>query len=1471
MTHVTSEVILLLIFTCLSVSGVWIGPELLTNPSFEQIDSKTGMPVGWRSGWSHAWGQCAGRAEVVEGQAYHGRICVKISSVKNRYALMHERIPIQPTKPYLLSAWIKTDLRAGEAAYLVASWSSSKGWLSLQRSKAVRGVRPWTKVDMFLLPEERNSAAQFLQVSFRVSSPHGKGAAYVDAISLRECRPPQPPLASELEVRRQMDLMRTLLVERAYWRARLQTLKARREDLKKLLSGIAPFETLARRHGEAVARGEFLTHRSPQRNYEQAPKDDGAIRKHAADVADLPVLRDRCFAELDALLALKRKLDEYPELRRFYLWAQLRAMRRAERRRRTLTSAIDGDVFRLIWEKREPEPAGMLEFMEVRTTLDLKRDVGTVSIVPPSGLGGSHIEAAVVDAADNVVAQTGHLVSPAGGSLTLQVDSPNRWFPDCPHLYRVRAVLLRNGEVVDWAEQPIAFRRIEIVESDVSPTGRHAWAWAPCDYTFSINGQPFFPTGTVCGGLTESNLPAAAALFDELWLDFQRTYGNFLPRLAGRYGEFFAQRGLTFLASLSPNYKAVRYYQSSTTGFDNYRERVREVRRLASHPALLTIEVGNEAELPDWGADLASVYGRDLWFPFNEVIRILRDGMVPDVPVGYVRAAGFQRVLPQPAGDYCGVNQYTGRYWGRRATIAKDLHALAVAAMYENKPIGITEWNGPKYSWATSGVSGVDEQGAAQYIFEYFQNMTRKPTIVFSTEFVLNWICTPVEDLTTVPLSEGLARRAKWKWHFQKGCPWYPDICPELLTDTPARRAMRGFQSPLFYVCSFPGRIVVAGHPRAAELAKAIGRLGKEVTTQRMPSATALDSLDANLVLIGGLGDVRPDAIRRLEQMGVIGRTTRSFPPRGRFSIQRRVNPFFPDRFLVIVTAADAEGLDHAIDKLLQSARGLEEAFSRQASQRRVLALIDNREDLWKVFATYVLELPMRGRFIGRDDLRYSLSWDEFLNSAGDLRQEWADLSALIVAVDRPLREEEKKVVFRFADAGANVVWSAETLDANPEAANALAVEFGGRHFLTEHISVAEWIQSPLRVPDLGDAAKERIEKFGRIKPGAPDWRKAIGVRTIRVAGSNWRKVAFVEDGQPVVVTKRAGRGQHWIFGCRLSNVAAMLFRVTHRGVIHHIYDRDTACGLERVFRLVTNACAFRQNPRPASTPRLRVVVCPSKHWYMPGEKMALRVRVRDADGVPADANVRVGFAAAATLSPNGVPQHWMKPKRVAAGEYALSVDLPPAGNSPVPRPEPWRFRGQRFLAIFADAARAGWGPDWTTQIVRVGSESNEPAYLAQLARCVTNRLIRLNLQGATKHRWVEVDATLTLPATLRAGKPAGMVLSIRRVEDERGDDWMENVRLIFVRTDARAEFEVPVAPGKRITGAHCPLAKKDRKRYALVPASGALRFELRAPALPPGRYALRLRFLYTDHYRIKEVNRLPVDARLGTGDIAVR
>ena len=1462
------------------VSPTWsaapepIGRELLENPGFEQVDTRRQTATAWKGFSTRDWGDCAGRAKPSDTRPHGGRACMEMFGVKNRYAAVHKKLTVEPHKAYLLTAWVRTALYGGESAFLVASWSSERRWLQLARSRPVRGHKDWARVSLVLSPDERPKGAKFVQVSFRMTSSSGRGRAWVDDISLRECRVPPPPLTSTVEPRRHLDMVRELLVERARWQERLRVLERRHADMQTILKEDVPFPQLATRYGDAARRRRFLTHTvRPHGEIERTvPTGDEAVRAQVEAIAELPQLRARCFEQLDATLRLKRQLDAKPALRRFYLWAQLAAAR-GEGKNREPAPVHPSPEYARAAASPPADTLGLLEFMDVRTELDPTSDVGVVrlSVAIPLDGQAERIAAGLFSPGNRCVSFVAKSADERKANLRLDVPSPNRWFPDCPHLYALRIGIFRNGKPVDWAERKVVFRDIRIVESDVTGTMRHAWRWAPTDYTFAINGQPYFPTGTVCGALREAYFDQAAALFDELWLDFQRTYGNYLHRLGGRRGDVFVEHGHTFAAALGPNYRRIRHYQSSRQGFDNYRDQVRDARRLASHPALLTIEVGNEAELSVWGADLPSVYGRDLWHVFNEATRVLRTGMSPTVPVGYVRASSFRSVLPAPRTDYSGVNQYTGRYSGRRCVINSALGALSLGATAENKPIGITEWNGPKYSWATRGVSGVDEEGAAQYIFEYFQNMLRTPMIVLSTEFVLNWVVTPLEDLTSVPLAEGLKRRARWRWSKQKGCPWYPHVWPDLLTDTPARRAMRGFQSPIHYLCTAPGPIVVASsaqqRPHAQRLVRAIERLGRRVSYMPISSG----ELDANLLLIGGHGQAQPEAVTALEDTGVIGRTTESFPPPGRFVIQRRVNPHFPDRFLVVVTAADAQGMGRAADKLFASAKGLEEALARQASCRRALALIDDNAGLWKIFATYVTELPTRGAFQGRDDLRTRLAPEEFFDKSGKLRARWADLGALIVATKRRLGEGELTLVRRLAKAGVNVVWSKAALRASPSAAKELAVGFGASRPLTEHLPVQQWAQHYLAVPDLGDAAADRVEKFGGLKRGSNRWAAAMTISELSCS-QPWRAAAKTTDGKPVVIMRRDGKGAHWVFGCDLAAAAVALHGTTGRGVIHHIYDRDTACGLERIFRLVANACAFGRTQRQAATPRLRAEIETDRETYDWGDTMRVRVCVRDAEGSAQDADVRVGFGSSARFSQIAVPRRWMSAKRESKGTYTAQVRIEqnPRPDGLVPEVKTYPYRGQRFLTTFADVCRDGWVSDWTTRTVRVSSDTDEPKGAAELIRLVKHGLMTLSFHVEERETWIEIDAEATMPTRIPAGEPLHIDLAIRRIEKEDGNDWMEDVELVIQSLDGSDVVRLPVARGKYLTGSRASVARKRPDACILIRSDHPTRFDMVWPKAKAGRWQLRLRYRYTDEYHIKDTNRLSRDDPFAQGTFEV-
>ncbi len=1421
------------------------GPELLTNGSLEIVDAGRMMPVGWSGFSTPDWGDCAGTAEATQEGPHEGEQCVKVSGVRTQYAVAHSRVSVLPGKTYLLTGWVRSDLLRGQTAYLAASWSSETRWLSLETSRTLAGRSPWTRLELVLAPETRSEDSATLQVSFRIKGTAERGVAYVDDLSLRECRPaaPQPDLGSER--RRQIDMARELLVEREVWRDRLSVLEARHRDLGTLLSEAAVFEDLVRRHGQSIRRHEFLTQEPHRRGLleARAAQDEASVRAHIDELADLPVLRQACFDELQGILALKRRLDAQPDLRRFYLWAQLAAMRREIPTSEAPRNLEVSNEFMEACAQPPEQVSGELLDLVARSRIDPVTGTGVVRIATSVGSGEADgtVRAGLLTPGGRVAAFREMDLSGEQTDLSLTVPDPQLWFPDCRYLYTLHVGLFRDGKPVDWVQQKLCFRDVAVRESDVTATMRHAWSWALSDYTVTVNGQPYFLRGTVCGE-ARSRAEEAEPLFRELWLDFNRTYGSFLSGLTADQADDLASRGLTYFGSLSPNYRGIRRYVSSQEGLDEYAETVRRSRWVADHP------------------DLPGVYGRDLWHCFNEATKVLRRELRPSLPVGYVRAANHRQVLPIPREDYSGINQYTGRYWGRRCTMASDLHALSLAATLGNKPMGITEWNGPKYSWATRGVSGVDENGAAEYIFDYYRTMLRTPMTLLSTEFVLNWVVTPLEDLTTVPLGEGLKRRDRWRWSKQQGVPWYPAIWPDLLTDTPARRAMGGFYGPLYELCEGRGQIAVLAPPERLDQARALGlalrKIGKDVSVATMPTSEGLRGLDANSLIVGGTGASQPEPIRDLERMGVIGATSDEFPAAGDFLIQRRVNPHFPDRFLVAVTAADETGMSEAITRLLASADGLGEAYARHASCRRALALVDDRESILRNFSRYVLELPTRGTFLGRDEVRTALKRDELLGEDGKLAPNWADLAAVIVATTRELNAEELDLLRELPAVGVNVVWSAGTLRANPQLQSGLGVDLGAQRSLTEGLPVAEWAQEPLAVPDMGDVSEEPVAKYSTIKRDSTGWNAALSVHEL-ILGDKWQAAATTSDGHAVVARRSGQPGSQWVFGVDLQAASSALVSTTQRGVLHSIYDRDTACGLERVFRLVANACVSGVEPRASSTPRLRAEIIPDRELYSEDGLVRVTVRVRDSLGSPVDASVRVSCGKNDRfLGKPGDRPLWREVSRVCEGNYVCEVDLSSADG---PVADVWRasHRGEQVLTIFADATRLGWVSDWTAHTVRIGSQTDEAARLASLTRLVREGLTECRLSVADREAWIELEARLTLPSTIEPGKSARMTLTVDRVEDDRGNDWLEDVAVVLRPLEGGEPVRIQVAEGKLISSVNAPVVTKRPDDTIEVDSTHPASFELVWPRPKPGLWDIALSYRYSDDYHIKDTDRL--------------
>jgi len=627
-----------------------------------------------------------------------------------------------------------------------------------------------------------------------------------------------------------------------------------------------------------------------------------------------------------------------------------------------------------------------------------------------------------------------------------------------------------------------------------------------------------------------------------------------------------------------------------------------------------------------------------------------------------------------------------------------------------------------------------------------------------------------------------------------------------------------------------------------------------------VPDAAGFATMDAGVVLIGGLGDAQPQIIRHLEALRVIGRTTADFPAPGGFLIQRRVNPHFPDRVLVVVTAADREGLEKAVAKLAAAGKGLQEARKRHATRRRALALVDDNAAVARAFTRYVLELPTRSLVSGRDDLRTTLSSDELLDERGHLRSRWVDLTALVVASSRPLTTEEAELVQSLARNGITIVWSAPAIAANPEVQKRLGVGLGDPIPLTGALPVKDWAQQPLRVPDMGSVITEPMAKFGKLKPDSAVWRGGTQLSALRM-GPEWLVAAADDQGRAVAAQRADSGNRQWVFGADLQNAAVALWSTNRGGVIHGTYDRDTACGLERLFRVVANAVASGIAPRQPETRRLRAEVSTDRETYRPGAMIRATVEVRDELGEPQDAGVWVSFANPRRLMDlRGEGVLWTEATRTAKGRYEVLRKADP--SAPGAAFETWRsaLDGHECFTVLCDVVHPEMVSDWASQTVRMAGESAEDLHMADLAHLVERDLKRALLGINDKEKWVEVEGSVTMPAHPPINETVPFEVVVSKVEGDEGNDWMEDIQLVLTPASGSEPVVLPLWEGKYLASSKASVVTKEPDRCIVVDSSHPAALSLQWPQPRQGHWRLSLRYRYSDDYHIADTNRLQRD-----------
>ncbi len=849
----------------------------------------------------------------------------------------------------------------------------------------------------------------------------------------------------------------------------------------------------------------------------------------------------------------------------------------------------------------------------------------------------------------------GKLVS-VGKAATNVVELPipdaALWAPRIPHHYALRAGVLRQGALVAGLERRVALRTVGLAPTVVNPTLRHVRRPGDPDWSLLWNGLPRFPR-VACYHWPDREETAqdAVRMFADLWVDGIRRYGlSHRPRT----WELCERLGVGQFASLAPRYGVVRSGLDLRPLARDYRMFCDGIRHEADRALQMMVQVGNEVELSMWGADLAEALPDGLYHPLDVVAEGVKRDLQPSAPVMYVRAGSFRRVPPLPHEDVCGVNQYTGRYGGRTDEVDQNLAELARAGQLAGRPIMITEWNGPKYSWATRGIGGVSRRGAAYYLERYYRAMVNTPGIVGSSEFTLNWIIAPFEDLTNQTREEAWRDRPK---HSKFGGGYTADHIPEMspadAVRGPCYRSTQAYQSPIYTIVNSPGDVELRATPSVtraavAALVEPLTQLGKRVRLGAANDKNLNTLPDTHVLVLAHPADTC-STMDALFQRGIVEACPGNVGPGPEPIIQRRVHPLAPDRLLVTLAAPTAAAFQRGVERLQGAADALLELRELEGAMTRVAAFVDPA--LVSTYERYILEFAARGYLHAGDDTRTELDPAEFVGADGQRLPAWDNLGAVILDVSRTLSSEELMLMDQFLARGCNVVITHPCYLANPALQERLAAEFAAEHGLEESFRLDASVRGPLPVHDLGGAD---LAAVGRFRPGDRD---AAALRVHAMRAVSGQPLAWTADGAPVAACWELGGGRVILLGAACGAAAKLHCRVTQSGQTHHLYDRDTACGLERLTRVLINCCRLGV-PRRRLRPRLYLHIDPDSTLVGPGQGTTVRVSLVGVEGNATAGQLR----ARSRLVVDGRGQASTPYRTLEAsgpGQYAIQCGIP--------------------------------------------------------------------------------------------------------------------------------------------------------------------------------------------------------------------
>jgi hypothetical protein len=311
----------------------------------------------------------------------------------------------------------------------------------------------------------------------------------------------------------------------------------------------------------------------------------------------------------------------------------------------------------------------------------------------------------------------------------------------------------------------------------------------------------------------------------------------------------------------------------------------------------------------------------------------------------------------------------------------------------------------------------------------------------------------------------------------------------------------------------------------------------------------------------------------------------------------------------------------------------------------RVVALVD--DGLARYYESYLLEFAARGYVFGGDDTVMEMDPSRFHDKAGVRRPAWADLSAVILEVTRELTAAELALVDRLTDEGVHLVIGRPCYLANPGLRERFPAVLKPGATLADRLIPAGFIREPIPVNDMGGADMAAIRRFGFPNgPGA-----ALDVWTIEAEGTE--PLATTEAGQAVAVRWTRGASRIVLFGVGIGEAGRVHWTVGRAGVTHSLYDRDTACGLERLARVVINACRAGW---PGSRPRPRLIAraVPATTIVRAGEPVRVEVTLVDVEGRAVTGQVR---ARVRTLADGRVIDQgeWMDLDASAPGQFEIA------------------------------------------------------------------------------------------------------------------------------------------------------------------------------------------------------------------------